>query len=735
MLLQRCKGFTKKANFCQCSNTVETTALYTVLCVLAAVQHPKSPDLFMLLASVITFKPFPLLSSSISFLLSLTCHIHTLWKEILLSIPDRGPRIATMQLRGCPPLVLLLSLISLANAFYLPGIAPISYDEGSSLDVMANKLTSAKNKLPYDYYSLPFCGSEDKKGTRSKPVNLGQVLMGDRMKPTDYAFRMKISMQCQVLCSKTFSGEQIKMLRTRITQGYSVRLNLDNMPIVVKGQTSNNRDAYRFGYEIGIADPDGKLYINNHLKFKVFYNDPKGTESSFGELDLSSSSDGYRVVGFEVETFSVKHKLSDAANLTTETCPVTGTMERMEIKEGSSVTFAYDVEYIASGLRWATRWDKLLEANAELMQIQWFSIVNSLMISLFLTALVGTVLLRTVLRDFSRYNALEEEDEEDVTGWKLVHGDVFRTPKYPVMLSIFCGSGSQTLWMCTILLFFALLGFLSPAYRGGLITTMLSLWVLASSVCGYYSARVYASFENGAQRKLVTLGSAFLFPGLTFSLFFTLNLFVWGSRSSGAVPFTTLILLLFMWFGISVPLVFAGAYVGYKTKPYEFPTRTNQIPRQIPAAPLNIPQGAYVILAGVLPFGTVFMELVFILNSIWQNQILYLFGMLSIVFAILVVTCAEMSIVFTYLTLAAERWTWWWQAFGGSASSGLYMFLYSLYYIGAQAAVDHMPLVSTMMFITYSLVVSVGFALMCGSIGFFSSFWFVRQIYSNIRVD
>lgn len=634
-------------------------------------------------------------------------------------------------------LVLLAFLLLSSQAFYLPGIASINYEEGDKLDVMANKLTSPKNKLPYDYYSLPFCGAEAKKEHRSLPVNLGQVLMGDRMKPTDYDFRMKIPISCKVLCAKTFSAEQIKMLRTRIVQEYAVRLNLDNMPVVIRGETTSKRIVYRFGYDIGKGEEDGRLFINNHLKFKVFYNDPKDTNrtgfDTLADIDAASSG-GYRIVGFEVEPYSVKHVM-DGDEPSKESCPVSDAMPAMELKEGERVVFSYDVQFIPSANRWATRWDSLLEANPDLKQIQWFSIVNSLMISLFLTALVGTVLLRTVLRDFSRYNTLEDEDEEDVTGWKLVHGDVFRTPKYPVLLSIFCGSGTQTLWMSTILLFFALFGFLSPAYRGGLITTMLSLWVLASSVCGYSSARVYASFENEHNRKLVTLGSAFLFPGLTFSLFFVLNLFVWGSGSSGAVPFTTLLLLLFMWFGISVPLVFAGAYIGYKTKRYEFPTRTNQIPRQIPASPMNIPQGIYIILAGVLPFGTVFMELVFILNSIWQNQILYLFGMLSIVFVILVVTCAEMSIVFTYLTLVAERWTWWWQAFSGSASAGLYMFLYSLYYITSQAAADHMPVVSTMMFMTYSLVVSAAFALMCGSIGFFSSFWFVRQIYSNIRVD
>ena len=51
------------------------------------------------------------------------------------------------------------------------------------------------------------------------------------------------------------------------------------------------------------------------------------------------------------------------------------------------------------------------------------------------------------------------------------------------------------------------------------------------------------------------------------------------------VPFPTMMLLLFLWFGISFPLVFAGFYFGFRKQPYEHPVRTNQIPRQIPEQP------------------------------------------------------------------------------------------------------------------------------------------------------
>jgi transmembrane 9 superfamily member 2/4 len=289
--------------------------------------------------------------------------------------------------------------------------------------------------------------------------------------------------------------------------------------------------------------------------------------------------------------------------------------------------------------------------------------------------------------------------------------------------------------MTSITLGFALLGFLSPANRGGLLSAMLSLWVLASSVNGYASARLYGAYDGVSRRKLVTMGSAFLFPGLSFSIFFSLNLAVWMSGSSGAVPFTTLLLLLFMWFGVSVPLVFTGAYIGYKRKPVEFPVRTNQIPRQIPPPPFHTPQWVYIVLAGILPFGTVFMELVFLLNAVAQSQILYVFGLVSIVFLILIVTCVEMSIVFTYLTLSNENWAWNWQAFLTSATSGGYMFAYTQYYLYTQPSFGTTSLVSILLYTSYSLIMSSAFALLTGCAGYYASSWFVFTIYSSVKCD
>ena len=103
---------------------------------------------------------------------------------------------------------------------------------------------------------------------------------------------------------------------------------------------------------------------------------------------------------------------------------------------------------------------------------------------------------------------------------------------------------------------------------------------MSMAILGYVSES--SGCVQGDQWKQVTLQTALLYPAIVFSIFLSLNFLVWGQKSSGAVPFGTLFALCFLWFGISVPLVFVGSYFGYRKPAPEDPVRTNKIPRQIP---------------------------------------------------------------------------------------------------------------------------------------------------------
>jgi transmembrane 9 superfamily protein 2/4 len=366
-------------------------------------------------------------------------------------------------------------------------------------------------------------------------------------------------------------------------------------------------------------------------------------------------------------------------------------------------------------------------------QIHWFSILNSLMIMLFLSGMVAMILLRTLHRDITKYNELATAEEAlEETGWKLVHGDVFRKPRHARYLAVSVGNGVQILGMALVTMIFSILGFLSPANRGGLLQSMMLLFTFMGILAGYTSSRLYKVF-GGDDWKTCTLLTAFLYPGFFFIVFFVLNLFIWGQKSSGAVPFTTMFALLVLWFGISVPLVFLGSYFGYRKPAIELPVRTNHIPRQIPAQPWFIQPAVTSLIGGVLPFGAVFTELFFIMSSLWQHQFYYLFGFLALVLVILIVTCAEISITLTYFQLTSEDYNWWWRSYFASASSALYVFLYSILYF--RTRLDIVKVVSTVMYFGYMGMASIMFFLLTGSIGTLASFVFVRAIYGSIKID
>ena len=76
-----------------------------------------------------------------------------------------------------------------------------------------------------------------------------------------------------------------------------------------------------------------------------------------------------------------------------------------------------------------------------------------------------------------------------------MHGDVFRPPNGASLLAVYVGTGAQLISMAVVTMIFAVLGFLSPANRGGLMTAVLLLFVFMGIFAGYSSARLYKMFK------------------------------------------------------------------------------------------------------------------------------------------------------------------------------------------------------------------------------------------------
>ena len=235
-----------------------------------------------------------------------------------------------------------------------------------------------------------------------------------------------------------------------------------------------------------------------------------------------------------------------------------------------------------------------------------------------------------------------------------------------------------------------------------------------------------------------------------------LNFFLIGSHSSGAVPFGTMFVLLSLWAVISMPLSVVGSYFGFRKPRIEHPVRTNQIPRQIPDQPFYLRAVPSILMGGILPFGAIFIELYFVMNSIWFHRIYYGIGFLFLVFGVLMMTCSLVTILMCYFHLCNEDYHWSWRAFLTSGACGLYVYLYSfLYYV---TKLDINTLTSTVLYFGYSAIISLLLFILTGkcdredwvtdkhemmisdpfsvgSIGYLSCLFFLRKIFASIKVD
>jgi transmembrane 9 superfamily member 2/4 len=111
--------------------------------------------------------------------------------------------------------LLFTLLIHAGHSFYLPGSYVPRYRPGEAMTVKVNSLTSPTSKLPYPYYSLPFCASQD--GVRRAAENLGELLLGDRIESSPYCFHMLNSKGPLFLChTDSVSSATTQLIRSRI---------------------------------------------------------------------------------------------------------------------------------------------------------------------------------------------------------------------------------------------------------------------------------------------------------------------------------------------------------------------------------------------------------------------------------------------------------------------------------------------------------------------------------------
>ena len=371
-----------------------------------------------------------------------------------------------------------------------------------------------------------------------------------------------------------------------------------------------------------------------------------------------------------------------------------------------------------------------------------------------LTGTVAIVLTRVLKRDiafFNKTNAVTARDVEAQSlirsnndgmqtdgGWKALAGDVFRKPKYPLLLAIMVGSGEQVMLMTLASIILSAVGLANPAMHRSLTNSSIFFFAVLGWVNGYDSARWYRYFEGTDSFKTHVIKTALYYPAFNFAIFLIVDLVIWadsGTEASNAVPFGTFLMLIAIFSALSCPMVYLGAYYGYgKAAPITVPVEVRTIPRLVPTKPWYARKWAVLVLSGGIVFMSAFLEMTVIMSAVWGHRIYFAFGFLLITFGLTMIVSAEMAILVVYTRLVLEDYNWWWISFVAPASSGVVLFLYSTWFFAMELHVAA-TWTSCAMYFGYMLLLSSALAMMTGFMGFTACFLFLRTIYAAIKSD
>ncbi|GAB2257793.1 hypothetical protein Droror1_Dr00013953 [Drosera rotundifolia] len=582
--------------------------------------------------------------------------------------------------------------VALLAAAFLFLLSPASgsesdhrYQPDEKVFLWVNKVGPYNNpQETYNYYSLPFChpsGHADHKWG-----GLGEVLGGNELIDSQIDIKFQKNVDKGSICELELDKAKVEQFKEAIEDSYWLEFFIDDLPL--------------WGF--------------------------------VGEHRPEKSSDKGRHVLYTHKSILIKYNMDQIihVNLTQE--------NPKPLEAGRKLDMTYSIKWFPTNVTFARRFDVYLDYPFFEHQIHLFSVINSFMMVIFLAGLVTMIMMRVLRNDYAKY-AREDDDletlERDVSeesGWKLVHGDVFRPAQSLALLSALVGTGAQLAMLVLLVILLAIVGTLYVG-RGAIVTTFVVCYALTSFISGYVSGGMYSRNGGKSWIKAMIL-TASLFPFMCFGIGFILNTIAIFYGSLAAIPFGTIVVVFILWAFISFPLALLGTVFGrnWSGAPNN-PCRVKTIPRPIPEKKWYLTPSVVSLMGGLLPFGSIFIEMYFVFTSIWNYKVYYVYGFMLLVFLILVIVTVCVTIVGTYFLLNAENYHWQWTSFFSAASTGLYVYFYSIYYYHAKTKMSGFFQIS--FYFGYTLMFCFGLGILCGAVGYIGSSLFVRRIYRNIKCD
>eukprot|EP00201_Polytomella_parva_P019090 CAMPEP_0175051062 /NCGR_PEP_ID=MMETSP0052_2-20121109/7589_1 /TAXON_ID=51329 ORGANISM="Polytomella parva, Strain SAG 63-3" /NCGR_SAMPLE_ID=MMETSP0052_2 /ASSEMBLY_ACC=CAM_ASM_000194 /LENGTH=377 /DNA_ID=CAMNT_0016315301 /DNA_START=82 /DNA_END=1212 /DNA_ORIENTATION=+ len=344
------------------------------------------------------------------------------------------------------------------------------YEPNEQVKFWVNKVGPYNNpQETYNYYSLPYCKPLPNQKAEHSWGGLGEVLQGNELINSQLDIKFKKDVSSMAICTTRLNEHRREVFNSAIHRHYWYEFFVDDLPV------------WGFVGELK-KDENGEeqAYVFTHRHFDISFNNNR-------IIHVNQTSDN----------------------------PVL-------LSNASTLYFTVSVKWHSSNTPFSKRFDRFLDNSFFEHRVHWFSILNSFLMVIFLLGIVSIILMRTLRKDIQRYalsasNDLETQnphrtlgsggigvvgvgssiDDDDIeeTGWKLVHGDVFRPPRRLTLLAACLGTGVQLSILTVAVIVLSIAGDYFTE-RGTILTVFILFYTFTSVIGGFVSGGFYARHDG-----------------------------------------------------------------------------------------------------------------------------------------------------------------------------------------------------------------------------------------------
>ncbi|XP_062113191.1 transmembrane 9 superfamily member 2-like [Humulus lupulus] len=552
------------------------------------------------------------------------------------------------------------------------------YKAGDPVPLYVNKVGPCQNPSEsHSYFDLPFCQPDNFK---KRKRTLSELLSGDNLIKAPYELEFLADKMFEVACTKTLTKEEVSQFREAINRNYYFQMYYDDLPILESIGEKYNNGGYTY-------------ILHTNIHFEILFNKDRVVEIKIRFIP-----------GLGADITEDKEKCVD---------------------------FVYCVEWKEVDTAFEKRMEKYH------VEFNWFPIINTCETLVVMIGFLLKFYIRALKKGFS-------ESMQEERGLRCIQEDVFTFPVHKSLLAAALGSGTQLFTLTILILILGVAGMFSPHNRVPLLTALIIIYTITSSVAGYTATSIYCHLEGtNWLRNLLLTGCLFTGPLLfTFCLLNSIASRPSTYKASVALPFGTIIEFVLIWTLFATPLLLLGGFIGKNSKAEvqaqcqnnkdELKAFLNGIKicrktLKVPWYRRSLPQMA---LAGFLPFTAIFVELSYVFSSLWGHRIYIQYKFLFVTFILLLITIALVNVGLICCKIVSKDHKWWWRSFVCGGSIGLYVYGFCIHYYYNRS--DWTGSLQLSFFFGYMGCICYGLFLMFGTVGFVSSYLFLRHIYHSL---